>query len=169
MNCRHGHQGLRLRLGFHPTCSVPINNDLWVSAIFGAMLAAGGLWLIRWHLRVWSAHRDDRALDERERRFFRVQARRRVQVGALLVAAGALIPAGDALVAARRDPRLFAVYVVAILALAAWMAGLALTDWLASSAHRRALRASLAALERKRRALEEEAARLRRQRTNGAR
>ena len=61
-----------------------------------ALVTLGGVWL-RWHVRVWRANRRDATLDDRERRHYRAQFLRRVQVAALLILLGLLIPAGDLL------------------------------------------------------------------------
>ena len=75
-----------------------MQNILASLVVGGLLLVLGGSWL-RWHFRVWNEHRNDATLDERERRHYRRQFRRRVQVAGLLILLGALIPIGDMLLA----------------------------------------------------------------------
>lgn len=140
------------------------------SLVFGAGLLALGAGLMYWHLRVWRAHRADSTLDEFERRHYRAQVRRRVQVAILLIVLGLMIPIGDALMTFNRQqgPALFAMYWGAVLLITLWVMVLAAFDWVASRANQRSNQAALAALARKRQELEAEVARLRAHGRNGS-
>jgi hypothetical protein len=134
-----------------------------------ALLTLGVIWL-RWHLRVWREHVHDPTLDERERKHYRAQFLRRVQVAALLILLGILIPAGDLLMAGaqRQHAALMTGYWIVVLSITLWVMLLAALDWVSCRANLRAHRAALAALNRKRHELEAEVARLRQQHRNGS-
>lgn len=134
------------------------------------MLLALGGGLLNWHLRVWQTHRSDKSLDHRDLRHYRAQVRRRVQISILLMLLGIMIPTGDALmtVLQRQKPGLIAVYWIVVLLLTLWVMLLAALDWLSSRTNLRANQAALAALESKRRELEEEIVRLRHNHRNGS-
>ncbi|MGQ0636979.1 MAG: hypothetical protein ACT4QC_20410 [Planctomycetaceae bacterium] len=139
------------------------------SFLMGAALLTLGSVLLRWHLRAWSTERRDATLDDRERSHYRARFLRRVQVAALLILLGILIPAGDLLMAAaqRRHAGLITGYWIVVLLMTLWVMLLAALDWVSSRANLRAHRAALAAVNRKRQELEAEVARLRRQHGNG--
>lgn len=145
--------------------------EIIASLVVGAALLALGGGLLNWHLRVWHRHRNDRSLDHREMLHYRAQVRRRVQVSILLMLLGIMIPTGDALmtVLQRQKPGLVAAYWIAVLLLTFWVILLAALDWLSSRTNLRANKAALAALERKRRELEEEVVRLRHEHRDGSR
>jgi len=67
-------------------------------------------------------------------RLIRGRRRRRVWIAGLLALLGVLIPAGDIWLTAYRDPRGFAVYVLAVLGLSVWLLWLGLLEGLASMA-----------------------------------
>ncbi len=134
---------------------------------FGTALVVLGAWLIRWHRSAWNSQRDDDSHDDREKRHYWLQFRRRIQVAVLLIVLGIMIPLGDWLTAQNKDPLWFTVFVLAVLAIALWVMMLAMLDWLSTRMHVRATRATLAGLDRKRRELEAEVERLRGNRSNG--
>jgi hypothetical protein len=105
--------------------------------------------------------------DDRERRHYRLQFRRRVQVSALLILLGIMIPIGDWLMVQRRNLLWMTVYWIVVLILALWIMLLAAIDWLSTRMFVRATRATLAGLARKQRELEAEAERLRGRGSNG--
>ena len=152
-------------------------NDIKASLTMGIALIFLGAWLIRWHWAVWGQHRGQVANapdagtvatgDDRERRHFRLQFRRRIQVSALLILLGLMIPLGDWLMVQRRNPLWITIYWIVVLALALWIMLLAAIDWLATRLYVRATRATLASLARQRRELEAEAERLRGRGSNG--
>lgn len=141
-------------------------NDLFPSLAIGAGLLTVGTVLIRGHFAAWSTHRADTALTDDERAYYRRQFRRRVQVSALVILLGVMIPVGDALMQ-RKNPVFWTWYWIAILLIALWIMALAALDWLSFRTFHRALRANLASLARKRRELEDEIERLRRRGPNG--
>ena len=147
-------------------------NDIKASLTLGIALILLGGWLIRWHWAAWGRHRGQEARvqeagDDRERRHYRLQFRRRIQVSALLILLGVMIPIGDWLMVQRRNPLWIAIFWIAVLTLALWIMLLAVVDWLSTRMYVRATRATLAALARKQRALEAEAERLRSRGSNG--
>ena len=142
-------------------------NDIKASLAFGTALVALGAWLIRWLRSAWQSQRDDDSDNDREKHHYWLQFRRRLQVAILLIVLGVFIPLGDWLTARNKDPLWFAVFVLAVLAIALWIMILAMFDWLSTRMHVRATRATLAGLARKQRELEAEVERLRSNRTNG--
>lgn len=151
-------------------------NDIKASLAMGFALISLGAWLIRWHLAVWGRQRaqdgDQTATgqntgDDRERRHYRLQFRRRIQVSTLLILLGVLIPLGDWLMVQRRNPLGITILWMIVLALALWIMLLAALDWLSTRMHVRATRAALSGLARKQRELEAEAERLRGRGSNG--
>jgi hypothetical protein len=143
-------------------------NDIKASLTMGIALILLGGWLIRWHRAAWGQHRDQQqSADDRERRHFRLQFRRRIQVSAQLILLGIMIPIGDWLMVQRRNPLWITVFWIVVLALALWIMLLAAIDWLSMRMYVRATRATLAGLARKQRELEAEADRLRGRGSNG--
>jgi hypothetical protein len=144
-------------------------NEIKASLTLGIALILLGAWLIRWHRAAWGQHRGqepvEKACDDRERRHYRLQFRRRVQVSALLILLGIMI--GDWLMVQRRNPLWITVYWIVVLILALWIMLLAAIDWLSTRMFVRATRATLAGLARKQRELEAEAERLRGRGSNG--
>jgi hypothetical protein len=145
----------------------PIVNDIYASLAFGTLLVVVGAGMLRWHVKTWRGHQRESVLEERELRHYRHQFRRRMQVGGLLILLGVLIPVGDGLMMLRKQPGLIAGFWIVVLLVTLWMMLLAALDWVSSRAHLRAMRASLAGLERKRRELEAEVDRLRSRGSNG--
>jgi hypothetical protein len=146
-------------------------NDILASLAFGAGLVLLGIWLIGWHRRAWSTQRTDETIDDREKRHYQRQFRRRMQVAALLVLLGILLPIGDWLtgqaINKQRNGRTVIVFWIVTLFLALWIMLLAAFDWLSTRMHVRATRAALGNLARKQRELEVEVARLRSKGSNG--
>jgi ABC-type multidrug transport system fused ATPase/permease subunit len=144
-----------------------MENNIIPSILFGAMLTIGGCALLWFHLRAWNKGPFSRLEDPAERTRYRLRFRRRLQVAVLLVVLGIMIPVGDALFGLRRSPLLLTVYWMIVILLALWVMLLALFDWISSRSGIRAARNELAGLERKRRELEEEIARMRSPRSTG--
>jgi hypothetical protein len=155
-------------------------NEIKASLAMGVALILLGAWLIRWHRAAWRQHRVQEAGqaeacqnmgDGRERRYYRLQFRRRIQISTLLILLGILIPLGDWLMVQRRNPPGNALGItilwMTVLALALWIMLLAALDWLSTRMHVRATRAALSGLARKQRELEAEAERLRGRGSNG--
>lgn len=156
---------------FHPLPrfaeSLCVENDLLASLAFGIGLVLLGVFLIRWHLKMWRGHCNE-ALEEGELRHYRAQLRRRIQVSVLLIALGVLIPLWDVLVTGRHLSQVAALlWIVMMLLIALWIMLLAMLDWVSSRVHRRAMLGALSSLARKRAELEDEVARLRQQHRNG--
>src|SRR5260221_14542153 len=95
------------------------------SLVFGTGLVLLGIWLIRWHRRAWGARRDDESNDDRVKRRYRFQFRRRIQVAVLLILLGILLPIGDWLtvqaVAQRKNAQWAAAFWIAVLVIALWL------------------------------------------------
>jgi hypothetical protein len=147
-------------------------NDIKASLTMGIALILLGAWLIRWHRAAWQQHRGPEAGaqgpgDERERRHYRLQYRRRMQVSVLLILLGVMIPFGDWLMVQRRNPLWITIFWLAVLTIALWIMLLAALDWLSTRMFLRATHSALAGLARKRRELEAEAERLRGRGSNG--
>ena len=142
-------------------------NDIKASLAVGITLILLGAWLIRWHRAAWGRHRDPEAGDDRERRHYRLQFRRRIQVSALLILLGVMIPIGDWLMVQRRNPMWITIFWIAVLALAVWIMLLAVVDWLSTRLYVRATRGTLAGLARQQREFEAEAERQRSRGSNG--
>ncbi|HEY2253743.1 MAG TPA: hypothetical protein VGH74_21865 [Planctomycetaceae bacterium] len=151
-------------------------NEIKASLAMGFALILLGIWLIRWHRAVWGQHRaqeagqpqaDQNLADDRERRHYRLQFRRRIQISTLLILLGIMIPLGDWLMVQRRNPLGITILWMIVLALALWIMLLAGLDWLSTRMHVRATRAALSGLARKQRELEAEAERLRGRGSNG--
>src|SRR5258708_15346084 len=101
----------------------------------GIALVLLGAWLIRWHRAAWEPHRHlkdpvQKPGDDRERRHYRLQFRRRIQVSALLILVGVMIPIGDWLMVQRRNPLGIAVFSLGVLRPSLWIRLLAVVDWL---------------------------------------
>jgi hypothetical protein len=142
-------------------------NDIKASLAFGSVLVLVASWLIRWHCRAWKEHSLDEANDDRARLHYRRQFRRRIQVAALVLLLGVMIPLGDWLMVQRKHPQWIAIFWLCVLVLAMWIMMLAAFDWLSTRMHVRATRAALGTLVRKQRELEAEVERLRGNRSNG--
>jgi hypothetical protein len=146
-------------------------SDFQAALAFGAGLIVLGAWLIRWHRTAWIVHRADAAIDDREKRHYRLQFRRRVQVAALLILLGILLPVGtwmtEKAIAQRKNVQWMAGFWIAVLIIALWIMVLAAFDWLSTRMHVRATRAALGTLARQQRELEAEIERLRNRRSNG--
>jgi uncharacterized membrane protein len=146
-------------------------NDIKASLAFGTGLVLLGIWLIRWHRATWGAHRDDETNDDRVKRHYRLQFRRRILVAVLLILLGILLPIGDWLtvraVAQRKNAQWAAAFWIAVLIIALWLMLLAAVDWLSTRMHVRATRAALGTLARQQRELEAEVERLRSKGSNG--
>ena len=142
-------------------------DNIYPSLAVGVILVVLGAGLARWHWVAWAAQRRDSTASDRELLYYRAQFRRRLQVSVILMTLGILIPVGDALMMQRQRPGLFAAYWSIVLLMTLWIVLLAAVDWLAGRIQRRAALNALAGLARKRRELEEEVARLRRERSNG--
>ena len=144
--------------------------DFQAALAFGGALVVLGAWLIHWHHTAWVVHRADAATD-REKRHYRLQYRRRVQVAALLILLGILLPAGtwmtENAIVQRKNVQWMTVFWIAVLILALWIMLLATLDWLSTRMHARAARAALGTLARKQRELEAEIERLRNKGSNG--
>lgn len=141
-----------------------MDNNTVPSVIFGALLTVGGCTLLWFHLRAWNRGPFPEIEDPQERARQRLRFRRRLQIAVLLIVLGITIPVGDTLIGIVRSPLLLTVYVFGVLMVALWLMVLAAFDWISSRPGIRAVRAEIAGLERKRRELEEEIARLRPQR-----
>lgn len=140
--------------------------DIKVSLAFGAALMIVGGALFRWHFAAWNAYRHDEKLDDRERRFFHSQFRRRVQISVLIILMGILVPVLDFLIF-KDSPKLFTTLLCGVLLVSLWIMALAALDWLSSRVFNRGTSATLASLARKRRELEDELTRLHKRRSNG--
>ncbi|MBI3865797.1 MAG: hypothetical protein HY290_28320 [Planctomycetia bacterium] len=141
-------------------------NNLVPSLVAGAALIVVGCGLIWWHLSTRATQCGDAALSDSDRLYFARQFRRRVQISLLVILLGVMIPVGDSLMQ-RDHPRFWTWYWIAVLMIALWIMALAALDWLSFRTYRRAARASLASLERKRRELEAEVDRFRKRGSNG--
>lgn len=142
-------------------------NDIIASLVFGTALIVLGGFLIRWHYATWSVQRSDATLDDRERRHYRAQFRRRVQIAAMVILVGIILPLLEWLIERRQSRELITVIVIAVLLIALWIMLLAMIDWLSMRVHNRATQSAIAALARKRRELEAEVERLRSKHSNG--
>jgi hypothetical protein len=148
-------------------------NDIKASLTMGIALILLGASLIRWHRAVWGHHRSQQETlaretgGDRELRHYRLQFRRRIQVSALLILLGVMIPIGDWLMVQRQNAMVITIFWLVVLTLALWIMLLAAIDWLSTRMYVRATRATLAGLARKQRELEAEAERLRGRSSNG--
>jgi small-conductance mechanosensitive channel len=145
-----------------------VKTDLLASLVFGTALLLLGGFLIRLHFTAWRRHQNDAGLEERERRHYRAQFRRRLQVSVLILVLGVILPVGDILMTTGRvSPFAATLWIMGMLLVALWIMLLAGLDWLSTRVHRRAVLGALAGLARKRRELEDEVARLRHEHRNG--
>lgn len=142
-------------------------NDIIASLVFGSALIVLGGFLIRWHYVAWSAQRHDVTIDDRERRHYRAQFRRRVQIAAMVILVGILLPLLEWLIERKQSRELITIIVIAVLLIAMWIMVLAMIDWLSMRVHNRVTQSAIAALTRKRRELEAEVERLRNKHSNG--
>jgi len=111
---------------------MPPTDNVLVSVAFGAglLVMAGGL-----ALRLPQEPLEPLQTDRPGRsRLLRGRRRRRASIAVLLALLGGLIPAGDIWLTAHRDPRWFAVYVLAVLGLSLWLLWLGVLEALASLA-----------------------------------
>lgn len=103
--------------------------DLIALTLFGNGLGFAGLWLMRWHARVWQQQSADPQLERGLKRHYAGQYRRRMQSSGLLAAIGFLLNlSNEFLFPWQRMPGLFAVYVGLLLILLIWLMLLALAD-----------------------------------------
>lgn len=98
-------------------------------------LIAGGLLLAlgcgsAWYL--WQHREPPPDAEPLARKHAWNQVRRRLQISALVILVGILIPLGDLLPFFRRAPVAFAIYWVGIMCLAGWIALLGLADFVSS-------------------------------------
>jgi hypothetical protein len=142
-------------------------NDILASLVFGTALVVLGGFLVRWHYAAWNAQRNDGTLDDRERLHFRAQFRRRIQIAAMVILVGIILPPLEWLIERKQSRELITIIVIAVLLIALWIMVLAMIDWLSMRVHNRATQSAIAALARKRRELEAEVERLRSKHSNG--
>lgn len=126
--------------------------------IFGLLLAGGGGLMLWTHVRTWRSRRGDESLTDNDRQYYRRQFRRRLQVSALVVVIGIMLPIGDLEAPWRDHPGGWAVYWYVVLGLALWIMFLAFGDLVSTRSYSQA---AMARLREQQRALEQEAARLR--------
>ena len=141
-------------------------NEIKLSLAFGAALMIGGGSLFRWHFAQWAEQKRDESLSDREKSFLRALFRRRVQVAVLIVLLGIFLPILD-YVSTTGSARWFTLLAIGALLVTFWIMILAALDWLSQRVFRRAMDSRKLNLRRMRRALEEEADRLRRRHSNG--
>ena len=122
--------------------------DSLPAIVAGVLLVAFGVGLAIFQ---WRCRHPQDLDDEVERLHATRQLRRRLQVSAMLMLVGILIPLSDLLPVFRRSPTAFTLMVLAILGLTVWIMLLALGDFAsASSYHAQAQRR----IHEERRALE---------------
>ncbi|QDT63281.1 hypothetical protein [Calycomorphotria hydatis] len=131
----------------------------YTALVFGLFLMAVAGVFIWTHWRTWKRRRDDLTLSDEEFRFHRNQFRRRVQTSGLIFLLGILIPAGDWYFERNKDPFVFAIFWIGILLIVLWIVLLAVGDFVSGRLH---LMSALRKIERRREALEEEVANLKR-------
>lgn len=102
--------------------------------VAGGLLVLGGA-ASAWYQ--WQYRRPDSESDELGRQHAARQLRRRLQVSALLVVIGVLIPLGDQLPLFRQAPVAFVFFWAAVLLLTAWIGLLALADFASARAYHR--------------------------------
>lgn len=139
-------------------------NDWIVGTVFGLALVLFGVIMLRRHWLAWQIEKEEPGLEFAERKYFFARYRRRMQTSGLVVLLGILIPIGDALIPWQRFPGLFAIYWGGILLVAVWIILLACGDFVSTRVHSNA---ALARIQQKKTELEHEAARLRRDGSNG--
>ena len=140
--------------------------DIKISLCFGAFLMIAGGWLVRWHWRTWGEQHENSQISERERHFYRLQFRRRMQVALLLIVLGILIPLLD-FMTFKNWPRLFTALACGMLIATVWIMLLAAIDWLASRVINNSSGVTPEMLAQKRKEIEAELDRIRRDRSGG--
>lgn len=137
--------------------------ELLIPVLVGGSVLTLGLLLIRSHLRDRRVHQNDPLLTENERLHFERQFWRRMQGSVLLSLLGVLL--GLSTDKLPWNPRIFAVYLLVLLALVIWIVLLALGDMISSRYH---TRAALSRLRRQQQEMEANLNRLRQQRKKDA-
>ena len=103
---------------------------MWSNILFSAFLVALAAWLLTSHASAWRTARDSEP-DEKALDFHWRQFRRRMQASAMLGIVG-LGVAGGLWIDAQDDFILSISYWAGLLLIVAWIAALALADWVAS-------------------------------------
>jgi hypothetical protein len=135
-----------------------IPNDSIPAVVMGAillLLGGGSAWYF------WQHREPAAGTDELARRHAIRQTRRRLQISAMLILVGVLIPLGDLLPFFRRAPVAFVFFWVAVMCLAGWIALLGLADFASTRAYHSRIGRQL---EQQKASLEAELARARAQR-----
>lgn len=100
---------------------------------------------------LWKQKQSDHSGDEHAQRHSQRQIRRRLQVSAMVILVGILIPLGDLLPLFRQAPVAFTIFWTAVMLLAGWIGLLGIADFASSRAYhsraRRRLKQQQAELE----------------------
>jgi hypothetical protein len=139
-------------------------DERFIAPLVGVVLVLLGGRMLRSHITAWRQQRDDPALGDQERNFYRARYRRRMQTSAMIVFLGILIPVGDYLITLKKAPGWLALFWVIVLLMTGWVIILGMADWLSTAAH---TRAALARLRRQQRELEQKLADFKKSRSNG--
>ncbi len=141
-----------------------MDKSWWVSAAFGGALVIGGVLMLRSHMRAWKQQQDDPDLDDADRHFLHRRFRRRMKASGLLTLIGVMLPVGDVVRVFAGSPWWFALYWIVVLLLVMWLFLLAMGDMASTKVHTTVALNRIWAEQRK---LEQEAAALRAQISNG--
>lgn len=136
------------------------------TAVFGAVLVAVGLLMIRSHRRAWARQQGEAGLSREDRTRLFLRYRRRLQMSGMIAVLGVMLGVGDALI---WDQGLLVatVYWVVVIGLGVWLLLLGIADLASVRVGSRDARDELRQISEKRKELEAELEEMQRRRSNG--
>ncbi|MEC7557736.1 MAG: hypothetical protein VYA32_11185 [Planctomycetota bacterium] len=136
------------------------------TAVFGAVLVAVGLLMIRSHRRAWARQQGEAGLSREDRTRLFLRYRRRLQMSGMIAVLGVMLGVGDALI---WDQGLLVatVYWVVVIGLGVWLLLLGIADLASVRIGSRDARDELRQISEKRKELEAELEEMQRRRSNG--
>ena len=136
------------------------------TAVFGAVLVAVGLLMIRSHRRAWARQQDEAGLSREDRTRLFLRYRRRVQMSGMIAVLGIMLGGGDALIWGQ-GLVVATVYWVVVIGLGVWLLLLGIADLASVRIGSRDARNELRQISEKRKELEAELEEIQRRRSNG--
>lgn len=136
------------------------------TAVFGAVLVAVGLLMIRSHRRAWARQQDEAGLSREDRTRLFLRYRRRVQMSGMIAVLGIMLGGGDALIWGQ-GLVVATVYWVVVIGLGVWLLLLGIADLASVRIGSRNARDELRQISEKRKELEAELEEIQRRRSNG--
>ena len=136
------------------------------TAIFGAVLVAVGLLMIRSHRRAWARQQDEAGLTREDRSRLFLRYRRRLQMSGMIAVLGVMLGVGDALIWSQ-GLVVATVYWIVVIGVGVWLLLLGVADLASVRIGSRDARDEVRQIREKRKELEAELEELQRRGSNG--